>query len=66
MAEVKKVTDREALRPAMRKALQDDPRVFLMGEDVNNTAARLPSVVACAKNLAWNGCAIHRCQDRLL
>ena len=30
-----KLTYREAIRAAMRKALQDDPRVFLMGEDVD-------------------------------
>jgi pyruvate dehydrogenase E1 component beta subunit len=29
-----KMTYREALRAALRKALRDDPRVFLMGEDV--------------------------------
>ena len=29
-----KMTYREAVRPALRKALQDDPLVFLMGEDV--------------------------------
>lgn len=29
-----KITYREAVRAAMRKALKDDPRVFLMGEDV--------------------------------
>ena len=29
-----KMTYREAVRAAMRKALKDDPRVFLMGEDV--------------------------------
>jgi len=29
-----KMTYREAMRAAMRKALRDDPRVFLMGEDV--------------------------------
>jgi pyruvate dehydrogenase E1 component beta subunit len=29
-----KMTYREAARAAMRKALRDDPRVFLMGEDV--------------------------------
>ena len=29
-----KLTYREAVRAAMRKALRDDPRVFLMGEDV--------------------------------
>ena len=29
-----KTTYREAVRAAMRKALRDDPRVFLMGEDV--------------------------------
>ena len=29
-----KMTYREALRAALRKALQNDPRVFLMGEDV--------------------------------
>ena len=29
-----KMTYREAVRAAMRKALRDDPRVFLMGEDV--------------------------------
>lgn len=29
-----KMTYREAVRAAMRKALHDDPRVFLMGEDV--------------------------------
>ncbi len=30
----KKVTYREAIRAAMRQAIRDDPRVFLMGEDV--------------------------------
>ena len=30
-----KLTYREAIRAAMRKALHDDPRVFLMGEDVD-------------------------------
>jgi pyruvate dehydrogenase E1 component beta subunit len=29
-----KMTYREAVRAAMRKALKDDPRIFLMGEDV--------------------------------
>jgi pyruvate dehydrogenase E1 component beta subunit len=31
---VTKMTYREAVRAALRKALRDDPRVFLMGEDV--------------------------------
>jgi pyruvate dehydrogenase E1 component beta subunit len=31
---VSKLTYREAVRTALRDALQDDPRVFLMGEDV--------------------------------
>ena len=30
----KKTTYREAIRAALRQAMQDDPRVFLMGEDV--------------------------------
>jgi pyruvate dehydrogenase E1 component beta subunit len=30
----KKITYREAVREAIREALRDDPRVFLMGEDV--------------------------------
>lgn len=30
----RKLTYREAIRAAMRQALRDDPRVFLMGEDV--------------------------------
>jgi pyruvate dehydrogenase E1 component beta subunit len=30
----KKVTYREAIRAALRQAMRDDPRVFLMGEDV--------------------------------
>lgn len=30
-----KLTYREAIRAAMRRALHDDPRVFLMGEDVD-------------------------------
>ena len=29
-----KATFREAVRAAIRKAMNDDPRVFLMGEDV--------------------------------
>ena len=29
-----KMTYREAVRAALRKALRSDPRVFLMGEDV--------------------------------
>jgi pyruvate dehydrogenase E1 component beta subunit len=35
MAQVKKLTYREAIRAALRKALQTDPRVFLLGEDVD-------------------------------
>ncbi len=35
MAQLKKLTYREAIRAAMRKALQNDSRVFLMGEDVD-------------------------------
>jgi pyruvate dehydrogenase E1 component beta subunit len=35
MAQLKKTTYREAIRIALRKALQDDLRVFLMGEDVD-------------------------------
>ncbi len=31
---MKKMTYREAVRSALREALQSDPRVFLMGEDV--------------------------------
>jgi len=33
-APIKKITYREAVREAIREALRDDPRVFLMGEDV--------------------------------
>ena len=29
-----KMTYREAVRSALRQALREDPRVFLMGEDV--------------------------------
>jgi pyruvate dehydrogenase E1 component beta subunit len=32
----KKITYREAVREAIREALRDDPRVFLMGEDVGH------------------------------
>jgi pyruvate dehydrogenase E1 component beta subunit len=31
-----KMSYREALRQALREALQADPRVFLMGEDVGS------------------------------
>jgi pyruvate/2-oxoglutarate/acetoin dehydrogenase E1 component len=41
------MTYREAVRSAMREALQSDPRVFLMGEDVG----RYGGAYACSKGL---------------
>lgn len=35
-AQSRKITYREAVREAIREALRDDPRVFLMGEDVGH------------------------------
>jgi pyruvate dehydrogenase E1 component beta subunit len=42
-----KMTYREAVRSALRAALQNDPRVFLMGEDVG----RYGGAYACSKGL---------------
>ncbi|MFO0733144.1 MAG: pyruvate dehydrogenase complex E1 component subunit beta [Nitrospiraceae bacterium] len=42
-----KMTYREAVRTGMREALQNDPRVFLMGEDVG----RYGGTYACSKGL---------------
>lgn len=42
-----KMTYREAIRRAMREALQSDPRVFLMGEDVG----RYGGAFACSRGL---------------
>jgi pyruvate dehydrogenase E1 component beta subunit len=42
-----KMTYREAVRSALREALQNDPRVFLMGEDVG----RYGGAYACSKGL---------------
>jgi pyruvate dehydrogenase E1 component beta subunit len=42
-----KMTYREAIRAALREALQTDPRVFLMGEDVG----RYGGAYACSKGL---------------
>ena len=42
-----KTTYREAVRAALREALQTDPRVFLMGEDVG----RYGGAYACSKGL---------------
>jgi pyruvate dehydrogenase E1 component beta subunit len=42
-----KTTYREAVRTALREALQNDPRVFLMGEDVG----RYGGAYACSKGL---------------
>jgi pyruvate/2-oxoglutarate/acetoin dehydrogenase E1 component len=42
-----KMTYREAVRTALREALQNDPRVFLMGEDVG----RYGCAYACSKGL---------------
>jgi pyruvate/2-oxoglutarate/acetoin dehydrogenase E1 component len=36
MASKTKMTYREAVRGALREALKNDPRVFLMGEDVGH------------------------------
>jgi pyruvate dehydrogenase E1 component beta subunit len=47
MAQLKKMTYREAVRTALREALQTDPRVFLMGEDVG----RYGGAYACSKGL---------------
>lgn len=41
------MTYREAIREAMREALQNDPKVFLMGEDVG----RYGGAFACSKGL---------------
>jgi pyruvate dehydrogenase E1 component beta subunit len=41
------ITYREAVRSALREALQSDPRVFLMGEDVG----RYGGAYACSKGL---------------
>ena len=42
-----KITYREAVRAALREALQSDPRVFFMGEDVG----RYGGAYACSKGL---------------
>jgi pyruvate dehydrogenase E1 component beta subunit len=42
-----KITYREAVRAALREALQSDPRVFLMGEDVG----KYGGTYACSKGL---------------
>lgn len=42
-----KMTYREAIRAAMREALQADSRVFLMGEDVG----RYGGAFACSQGL---------------
>ena len=44
---MKKITYREAVRAGLREALQSDPRVFLMGEDVG----RYGGTYACSKGL---------------
>src|SRR5581483_4100414 len=44
---MKKLTYREAIREGLREALQTDPRVFLMGEDVG----RYGGAYACSKGL---------------
>ena len=44
---VRKITYRDAVREAMREAMQADPRVFLMGEDVG----RYGGAYACSKGL---------------
>jgi len=44
---MRRVTYREAVRAALRKALEDDPRVFLMGEDVG----RYGGAYACSLGL---------------
>src|SRR5271157_5266229 len=41
------MTYREAVRAALREALQSDPRVFLMGEDVG----RYGGAFACSRGL---------------
>ena len=41
------ITYREAVKSALREALQNDPRVFLMGEDVG----RYGGAYACSKGL---------------
>src|SRR5512137_943479 len=47
MASPVKMTYREAVRTALRDALQSDPRVFLMGEDVG----RYGGAFACSRGL---------------
>jgi pyruvate dehydrogenase E1 component beta subunit len=47
MTQLKKMTYREAVRAALREALANDSRVFLMGEDVG----RYGGAYACSKGL---------------
>jgi pyruvate dehydrogenase E1 component beta subunit len=47
MSQTKKMTYREAVRAAMREALANDSRVFLMGEDVG----RYGGAYACSLGL---------------
>ncbi len=47
MSQTKKMTYREAVRAALREALANDPRVFLMGEDVG----RYGGAYACSRGL---------------
>jgi pyruvate/2-oxoglutarate/acetoin dehydrogenase E1 component len=47
MINMTRMTYREAVRSALREALQSDPRVFLMGEDVG----RYGGAYACSKGL---------------
>jgi pyruvate dehydrogenase E1 component beta subunit len=47
MIHMTRMTYREAVRSALREALQSDPRVFLMGEDVG----RYGGAYACSKGL---------------
>ncbi|HXF94423.1 MAG TPA: alpha-ketoacid dehydrogenase subunit beta [Nitrospiraceae bacterium] len=53
-----KVTYREAVRAGLREALQSDPRVFLMGEDVG----RYGGTYACSKGL-WEEFGPERIRD---
>jgi pyruvate dehydrogenase E1 component beta subunit len=47
MSQAKKMTYREAVRAALREAIANDSRVFLMGEDVG----RYGGAYACSKGL---------------
>ena len=58
-----RITYREAMREAIRGAMQRDPRVFLMGEDVGRYGGSFAVSKDCSPSSVKSAFATRRCRS---